>query len=99
MKRKQYVPDGTVDLDEVVVRDKKGRRIDREYVDRVVKSADAVRPVGRPGLTDRPGPSPQIAVRLPPETYERVQRLAQDRGISAAALTREAVEELLRKTG
>jgi len=28
-----------------------------------------------------------------------VQRLAKDRGISAAALTREAVEEFLRKTG
>lgn len=99
MKRKQYVPDETVDLNEVVVRDMKGRRIDREYVDRVVTSADAVRPVGRPSLTERPGPSPQIAVRLPPETYERVQRLAKDRGISAAALTREAVEEFLRKTG
>jgi hypothetical protein len=59
MKRKQYVPDGTVDLDKVVVTDKKGRRIDREYVDRVVKSADAVRPVVLPGLSERPGPSPR----------------------------------------
>ena len=99
MKRKHYVPDGFVDLDTVDVRDNKGRRVDRAYVERVVKAADDVRPVGRPGLTTGPGPSPQIAVRLPTETYQRVQLLAKERGISAAALTREAVEDFLRRTG
>lgn len=99
MKRKRSMPDGYVDLDVVNVRDRKGRRVDQGYVDRVVKAADDVRPVGRPGLTSGPGPAPQIAVRLPTETYQRVQRLAKERGISAAALAREALEEFLGKAG
>lgn len=99
MTGKKYVADGTVDLDHEVVRDKKGRRIDRDYVARVVEAADAVRPVGRPGLDAKPGASPQIAVRLPAATYEQVKRLAKKRGVTAAALAREAVEEFLRTAG
>lgn len=97
MTGKKYVADGSVDLEKEVVRDSKGRRIDRGYVARVVEAAESVRPVGRPGLDTRPGASPQIAVRLPAATYEQVKRLAKKRGVTAAALTREAVEEFLRK--
>jgi hypothetical protein len=97
MTRKHYVADGYVDLKKEVVRDKKGRRIDSAYVARVVKAADAVRPVGRPGLNAHAGPSSQIAVRLPASTYEQIKLMAKERGVTAAALARQAVEEFLRK--
>lgn len=99
MTRKQYVADGFVDLKKDVVRDKKGRRIDSAYVARVVKAADAVRPVGRPGLNGHAGASSQIAVRLPEATYQQIKLMAKERGVSTAALARHAVEEFLRKTG
>ena len=99
MTRKKYVADGYVDLSKEVVRDKKGRRIDSAYVARVVKAADAVRPVGRPGLNAHAGPSSQIAVRLPASAYEQIKHMAKERGVSTAALARHAVEEFLRKTG
>ncbi len=99
MTREQYVADGYVDLKKDVVRDKKGRRIDSAYVARVVKAADAVRPVGRPGLNGHAGASSQIAVRLPEATYQQIKLMAKERGVSTAALARHAVEEFLRKTG
>ena len=99
MTRKKYVADGYVDLSKEVVRDKKGRRIDSAYVARVVKAADAVRPVGRPGLNAHAGASSQIAVRLPESTYRQIKLMAKDRGVSAAALARQAVEEFLHKAG
>ena len=99
MTRKQYVPDGYVDLSKEVVRDKKGRRIDKAYVARVVKAADAVRPVGRPGLNAHAGASSQIAVRLPEATYRQIKLMAEDRGVTTAALARQAVEEFLHKAG
>lgn len=92
---RKYVAGRPIDLRREVVRDKQGRRIDQAYADRLVASADAVRPKGRPGLGDKPGPSPQIAVRLPADTYARVVKTARKRGISLAALTREAVEHYL----
>ena len=51
MTRKKYVADGYVYLKKEVVLDKKGRRIDKAYVARVVKAAEAVRPVGRVSIT------------------------------------------------
>lgn len=92
---RKYVAGRPVDLDKQVVRDKQGRRIDRAYAERLIAAADAARPKGRPGLDDKPGPSPQIAVRLPADTYARVVKTARKRGISLAALTREAVEQYL----
>ena len=99
MTRKRYVADGYVDLEKEVILDKKGRRIDSDYVADVVKAADSVRPVGRPGLNADAGPSSQIAVRLPASTYEQIKLMAKDRGVSTAALARQAVEEFLHKAG
>lgn len=98
-KKKEYVAGPPVDLDTEVVRDKKGRRIDQAYVDRVIKSAEAVRPRGRPGLSKTPGASPQIAVRLTPDVYEAATKVAAERGLSLAALAREAVEQHVTKGG
>ena len=99
MKRKKYVADGDIDLSKEVVRDKRGRRINQAYVARVVKAAEAVRPVGRPGLNAHAGASSQIAVRLPEATYRQIKLMAKDRGVSTAALARQAVEEFLHKAG
>lgn len=99
MAGKKYVAGPYVDLEKEVVRDKKGRRIDQAYVDRVIESADAVRPPGRPTLSGKPGASPQIAVRLPAETYDRAVELAEARGITLASLAREAVETFVKKAG
>ena len=99
MTRKDYVADGYVDLEKEVILDKKGRRIDSDYVADVVKAADSVRPVGRPGLNAHAGASSQIAVRLPASAYEQIKIMAKERGVSAAALARQAVEEFLRKAG
>ena len=99
MKRKQYVADGDIDISKEVVRDKRGRRINHAYVARVVKAAEAVRPVGRPGLNAHAGASSQIAVRLPEATYQQIKLMAKDRGVSTAALARQAVEEFLHKAG
>ena len=99
MAGKKYVAGPYVDLEKEVVRDKKGRRIDQAYVDRVIESADAVRPLGRPTLSGKPGASPQIAVRLPAETYDRAVELADARGITLASLAREAVETFVKKAG
>ncbi len=94
--RGAYVDEGYVDLETEVVLDEEGRRIDQAYVDRLVKAADAVRPAGRPSLSGKAGASPQIAVRLPVETYQRAAEVARERGVTLAALTREAVEAFLR---
>jgi hypothetical protein len=92
---KKYVAGPDVDLDAEVVLDKEGRRIDQAYADRVIAGADAVRPVGRPSLS-KTGTSPQIAVRLEAETYARVVELAKSRGVSVAAVARDAVERMVR---
>jgi len=99
MAGKKYVAGPYVDLEKEVVCDKKGRRIDQAYVDRVIESADAVRPPGRPTLSGKPGASPQIAVRLPAETYDRAVELADARGITLASLAREAAETFLKNAG
>lgn len=99
MTAKKYVAGPYVDLKKEDVRDKKGRRIDEAYVERVIESADAVRSPGRPTLSGKPGPSPQIAVRLPVETYDRAVELAESRGVTLASLAREAVETYVKKAG
>lgn len=96
---KKYTAGPPVDLDKEIVRDKRGLRIDQQYVNEVLEAADAVRPPGRPSLAGKPGTSPQIAVRLPVDTYDRAVALARERGITLAALAREAVDELVRKAG
>lgn len=86
-----HEPGPDVDLDTEDVRDSRGRRITREYVEGAV--ADAHRQVrGRPSLTAPGRRSPQIAFRVPAELQADAERLAAQRGTTVSHLAREALE-------
>lgn len=57
------------------------------------------RRVGRPSLAGPSGRSPQVTFRLPAEERERAEKVAAARGTTVSALAREALEDLLRRTG
>ena len=65
----RYVLDrgSDVDLARDDVRDRRGRRITQDYVDRAVADVHAKTGRGRPSLTGRASRSPQVTFRLPPE--------------------------------
>ena len=80
-----------------VLRDRKGRVVDDEYVDRAVK--DAVRKArsrGRPSLSEN-GESPLLRVRVPRELDDAVRRAAEKAGKSRADWIREALTKASRK--
>ena len=83
-----------VDLQTQVVRDRRGRRINQRYADGVVEAA---RKPGRPSLGE--GRSPAIAFRLPKELRNQADSLAAREGKTVSELAREALEELVRRSG
>lgn len=80
-----------VDLAQEVRRDQRGRRITKQYTERLIEAA---RKPGRPSLADQ-GPSPAIAFRLPNELRERAEALAAREGKTVSQLAREALESRL----
>jgi hypothetical protein len=78
-----------VDLKTEVRRDREGRRVDEEYVERLI---GASRRTGRPGLADD-GPSPSIAFRLPAALREQAEEVAAREGKTVSQLAREALED------
>ncbi len=58
-------------------------------------SAPVLPPPGRPTLTGRTGPTPQVTLRLPQELRHRAVRLARWRRTSLAAIVRRALEHHL----
>jgi cation transport regulator ChaC len=80
-----------VDLERDVRRDKDGRRIDDDYVERLFAAS---RKPGRPGLTEQ-GPSPSIAFRVPAALREKAEQLAAREGKTVSQLAREALEARL----
>jgi predicted HicB family RNase H-like nuclease len=91
---------GTIDLDKEVVRLSDGRRLTNALAEEISEAAVAeYRRRGRPSLTGRATPSPQISFRIPPEARQRAQRLAKKTGKSLSALAREAFEARLRRSG
>ncbi|MDQ2848631.1 MAG: ribbon-helix-helix domain-containing protein [Actinomycetota bacterium] len=95
MSRKYTVgPD--VDLDVDVVLDKKGRRITEERAGEI--AADALLKagvVGRPSLTAPGRHSPEVKARVPTELRDRLHQAAEQRGVSASELVREALDRYL----
>lgn len=77
-----------VDLTREVRRDKYGRRVDEDYVGRVV---GAGRKPGRPALAGG-GASPSIAFRVPAALRERAEEVAAAEGKTVSELAREALE-------
>ena len=57
------------------------------------------RKAGRPSLAGGSGTSPQVTFRVSRSVRERAERLASERGTTVSALTREALEQLVRKAG
>jgi hypothetical protein len=53
------------------------------------------RQAGRPSLTGRSAPSPQVTFRLSPGLRARAEKLAAERGTTVSGLARQALEELL----
>jgi hypothetical protein len=92
-----------VDLEAEVVLDSQGRRIDQEYVDRLVDAAyetidahpEKFPPrVGRPPLAGRAGEgrSPQVSFRAPAELVAAAQERAGREGKPLSQVAREALQ-------
>lgn len=81
-----------VDLDTDDVRDSKGRRIDQDYVDEVVRAS---RSVGRPSLSYSGKQSPHVSFRVSEDTRARAERRARAEGKTVSQVAREALEQFL----
>jgi len=71
-----------------------GDELDPEDVRRIVHT---VRRRGRPALSKSGRRSPVMQVRVPPETRQRLQRLADEQGRKTSDVMRAALEDYLRK--
>ena len=82
-----------VDLERDDVRLRDGSRLTDEVVDGIVEQVR--RASGRPSLSGRPAPSPQIAFRVAPAVRDRAVAVAAQEGKSVSELAREALEDRL----
>jgi hypothetical protein len=80
-----------VDLDKEVVLDSKGNRITEADAEAIAEAT--LRRVGRPSLTGSREESPRVAFRVSPKLAQRVDTVAQKRGVTRSALAREALEK------
>jgi cation transport regulator ChaC len=88
---KTAIDRGVVDIERDVRLDTAGRRVDDEYVERLVTAS---RKPGRPALA-ADGPSPSIAFRVPAALREQAEDLAAREGKTVSQLAREALEARL----
>lgn len=84
-----------VDLKREDVRDRRGRRITDEYVRRAVNDVHEKMGRGRPSLTGRAKPSPQVTFRLPPTLRAKAEARAKREGKRVSEVAREALERYL----
>ncbi|MGZ4210624.1 MAG: hypothetical protein ACXVQX_08510 [Actinomycetota bacterium] len=84
-----------VDLKREVVRDRRGRRITEAYVRRAVADAHGKMGRGRPSLTGKAEPSPQVTFRLPPALRVKAEARAKREGKRVSQIAREALERYL----
>lgn len=95
----RYTIGPDADLDAEDVRDSRGNRITREYVERAVADlVDPDTPVevvevrrGRPSLSGGSAHSPRVSFRVPPELAEEVGAIALQQGVSVSKVAREAL--------
>ncbi len=78
------------------LRDSKGALIDHDYVE---SSLEDARRAGRPSLTGDSAHSPQIVVRVTPDLKRAATDLAVERGVTLSELTRQALDDLVRRAG
>ncbi len=82
-----------------VLRDSKGRPVDKGYVDAAVDDAlKTVRGRGRPSLSAS-GESPLLRVRISPELNDAVSKAAEAAGESRAEWGRHTLAQAARRTG
>lgn len=94
-RRYELAPGPDIDLGRQVVRDRQGRRITEDYVERVVEQTHRQLGRGRPSLTGQPTRSPQVTFRLPPELRAKAEKLAAKQGKRVSDVAREALEAYL----
>lgn len=82
---------------EDMLRDRQGRLIDEEYVQHALE--DTWRQLGRPSLSGARTPSPQVVVRMTPQLRDAAKELAEREGITLSKLTRQALEERIKRAG
>lgn len=93
MSKHRVLPE--VDLATEDVRDSKGRRITEEYAERAAAHALDVVGRGRPSLTGKATPSPQVTFRVTPELRAKTAAEAARQGRRISDLAREALERYL----
>lgn len=98
-KRQTYelAPGPDIDVEREVVRDREGRRITDDYIQRAVDATHRQLGRGRPSLSGRGTKSPQVTFRLPPELRADAERLAQQEGKRVSEVARAALEEYLKR--
>ena len=93
--RYKLAGDRDIDLKREDVRDRRGRRITDVYVKRAVDDVHEKTGRGRPSLTGRANPSPQVTFRLPPALRAKAEARAKREGRRVSAVAREALERYL----
>lgn len=95
--RYRLAPGPDVDLDREDVRDSRGRRITRDYVDAAVDDVHRKVPPGRPSLDPQGSTSPQVTFRLPAQLREKAEDQARREGTRVSSVARRALEEYLQR--
>lgn len=93
MKQPHYRVGPDVDLDREVVRDRKGKRVDAEYVERAV--ADVHTRAGRPSLTSPGAHSPHVSFRVPARIRIAAETRAAREGKTVSEVARDALTRYL----
>lgn len=91
----KYTLGPDVDLNQEVVRDKRGKRITEAYAKRLIDSTPIPR-VGRPALGSPGQRSPEVKARVPLKTKQKLERVAKKRNMTPSELLRELLEEYLK---
>lgn len=86
-----------VNLEEEVILDSKGRRVDQSYIELAMQEVEEelAKRAGRPSLTGTSAHSPHVSFRIPPELKARAEEAARERGTTVSKLAREAFEAFL----
>ncbi len=86
-----------VNLEEEVILDSKGRRVDQAYIELAMQEVEEelAKRAGRPSLTGTSAHSPHVSFRIPPELKARAEEAARERGTTVSKLAREAFEAFL----
>ncbi len=91
----KYTLGPDIDLDVESVPDKLGERITEARARELAEVALHRAGAGRPSLTGPGRRSPEVKARVPIELRDRLQAVAQQRGVSTSELVREALDRYL----